>query len=166
MRGLKDFLCWTWMAWDCEVSFNVIGLPQSLISCYRFRSNQLKPVSIPTITSFPTRDPDEEDSPPVEFIWHNENEYLVTVNDIPHNVYLQGNQVIFWAYVSIEPSAEAENSPWSSGIEVKSQTACRGRALIAISKQTYFSLELSWNSNIAKRERVLREDLKSYHSLN
>jgi hypothetical protein len=142
------------MAWKGQVSMKYDGsYPLSLISCYRFRDGQLERISTPTITSFPLGNPDMDRNLPDEVIWENEDEYSVTMADIPDHVVLKENHAIFWTYVSMFPVPKSEKPPNNGESELKEEY--HGLALIGTHGWgDLHMLELSWDSGVAKRERL------------
>ncbi|KAH6672013.1 hypothetical protein B0J14DRAFT_669536 [Halenospora varia] len=99
LRNLPRIPTWSWIAWKGQLSMRYDGHhPSSLISCYRFRNGQLERMSMPKITSFSLGNVEMDYDLPIEAMWENEDEHLVTIEDIPTNIALEDNHVIFWTF--------------------------------------------------------------------
>jgi hypothetical protein len=156
LRNLPEFPTWSWMAWKGQLSMRYGGrLPLSLISCYRFRNGQLELMSTPSIVSFPLGNDAMSEDLPTETMWKSEDEYLVTIEDIPSTIVLKENHVIFWTFAF---TIEVQNGLEDQG---EAETGLVSHDLALIGTHGWGDLhvlELSWKSGIAKRVRLHRSD--------
>jgi hypothetical protein len=85
---------WSWMSWRVEIDLNsYTGVRQSLLAVYRWRSGQLEQICTPEVTSLF----EKSDLRQADVIWREDLDWTVCIEDLPSDVTLNGNQLIFWA---------------------------------------------------------------------
>jgi hypothetical protein len=85
---------WSWLSWRGVIDLNGFSqVRQSLLAVYRWRSGQLEQICTPEVTSLFER------SYPLqaEVIWRDDSDWKVCIEDLPSDVTLNENQLIFWA---------------------------------------------------------------------
>jgi hypothetical protein len=97
---------WSWLSWK-----GIINMPStwdsivSLLAVYRWRSGRLEQICTPTDTSLPNWR-DNMDKQPGQIIWNDVSEWTVDMDDIPSDVPLNENQLIFWTFTVAYSSPE------------------------------------------------------------
>ena len=158
-RYLKDAPSWSWVAWKGAISMTFGGVrAESFLSCFRYMNNTLVQMSTPGLTSFRIESFDTDEVLNDEVVWSGPHEYGCTMEDIPMNVSLTENYVVFWArVVKLQAKEACEHDCFKSrNLEDEpNDRLFRYYALIGrhVEGELHI-LELSWESGIARRERL------------
>jgi len=140
--GLK-IPSWSWFSWKGIITLaNDMKPTQSLLSVYRWQDGNLKQICTPKVVSLPDRYGTNDDDQRDQTIWRNETEWTVSLDDIPKDVVLNENQLIFWGFVIGCPIPEV------------------GERVLVGHNGMYFVhvLRITWRNNIATR--VARETFR------
>lgn len=78
---------WSWLSWRGEIVFSY---GKSLLAVYRWRSGQLEQICTPQVASLFGKSDHRQ-------IWYDGSDWTVRVGDLPSDVTLNENQLIFWA---------------------------------------------------------------------
>jgi hypothetical protein len=91
---------WSWLSWRGVIDLN--GGPmmrKSLLALYRWRSGQLERICTPQVTSLF----EESDFRQADVIWRDDSDWTVRIDDLPSDVTLNENQLIYWAPTVANP---------------------------------------------------------------
>ena len=85
---------WSWLS--CRGAIDLNSFPrvrQSLLAVYRWRSGQLEQICTPELTSLF----EGSNLRQADVIWYDDSDWTVCIEDLPSDVTLNENQLIFWA---------------------------------------------------------------------
>lgn len=146
---------WSWFGWKSIVHLPAFrAYTKSLLAVYRWQDNQRVSISRTNISTL-----SKEEGHGLIFgvdtreqnIWHNKVDWSVGMDNIPHNVTLNNNQLIFWTFVISCPISEIGEYALM-GRDNRNEP--QGNA-------TSLALRIIWSDNIARRvayKRVLVSD--------
>lgn len=99
---------WSWFGYKGLIGMGHVGeLPLSFLAVYRWRNDCLERICTLTALSLPPY-PHDDGTIGDHVIWRDASEWAVNLEDIPQNVVLNEDQLIFWTYVVSGPTAETE----------------------------------------------------------
>jgi hypothetical protein len=84
---------WSWLSWRGVINLDdYFEINQTLLAVYRWRSGQLEQICTPEATSLWRSDVRQ-----AYVIWRDDSDWTVRIDDLPSDVTLNENQLIFWA---------------------------------------------------------------------
>jgi hypothetical protein len=97
---------WSWLSCKGMIDLGALKGPiDLLLAAYRWRSGQLKRMCKPYTASL-NYSPKDEQKEQKQTIWYDDSEWTVGTNDIPSDVMLNEDQIIFWAFTVAHSTTE------------------------------------------------------------
>jgi hypothetical protein len=121
---------WSWFSWKGTISLDNDMKPySSFLAVYRWQNGHLQQICTPRAISY--SDYSNEDT----IVWRDDADWEVNMDDIPKDVALNENQIIFWAFVIPVPIPGV--GEW---------------VLVAENSHFICTIRITWHDHIARRE--------------